>query len=442
MRKFLLSVAIATLTSFGLSAQWIQQASGFPTASRGIWNISIVDQNVAWASAYDGSGGGGITQDFTRTVNGGGQWVAGTITAAAGMECSELFAVSDLVAYALFWGNTSGGQAVFKTTDGGANWVNQPTALFSGSSAFPNTIYFWNATDGVCLGDPNGGYMEIYTTTDGGTNWVRTPSANIPAVIAGEYGYNGGSDYDVVGNTIWFGTNKGRVFKSIDRGLNWTVASTSLTEVSRIAFKDDMNGLAMYVTGNNTTLRRTTDGGASWTSVTKTGPAYPNAISYAHGSFGYYVTTGSDYTAAHGSSYSIDDGNTWITIDTLVQHTALAFLDNATGYSGGFNVDQFTDGIYKWTGISVGVKEQTENVEVAVFPNPTYGKFTVTFASEVASSANIKVMDITGREVKGLSISTLNDKSLLIDISTCKAGLYIIEIKSGSTLTTKKILKK
>ncbi|HRS54025.1 MAG TPA: T9SS type A sorting domain-containing protein [Bacteroidales bacterium] len=445
MKKILFFFCVIIIFSNGLLAQWIQQASGFPTASRGIWNISIVDQNIAWASAYDGSGLGDKVQDFTRTINGGGLWQAGTVTPAAGLECSELFAVSDLIAYALFWGNTSGGQAVFKTVDGGATWVNQPTALFSGSAAFPNIIYFWDANNGICLGDPNGGYMEIYTTTDGGTNWVRTPSANIPAIITGEYGYNGGNTYDVIGDTIWFGTNKGRVYRSTDRGLNWTVATTGLSEVSRLVFKDHLNGLAIYVPSNNSapTLKRTTDGGTVWTSVNYTGPLYSNGIAYASGNIGYYVSTGANINAAYGSSYSLDDGNTWVTIDTLIQHTAVAFLDNATGYSGGFNNDQFSNGIFKWTGISVNINDNHNfSPDIIVFPNPSYGNFTITFSKGNAETSTIKILDITGKEIKSVKIDALTPKALLVDISSCSSGLYLIEISTKNTTLTKKIFKK
>ena len=38
--------------------QWIEQASGFTTASRGIRFLDAIDNDTAWAIAYDGSGGG------------------------------------------------------------------------------------------------------------------------------------------------------------------------------------------------------------------------------------------------------------------------------------------------------------------------------------------------------------------------------------------------
>ncbi len=57
------------------------------------------------------------------------------------------------------------------------------------------------------MGDPIGGYFEIYTTVDGGVTWTRVPQADIPIPYRGEWGVVG--YYDVIGDTIWFGTNVG-----------------------------------------------------------------------------------------------------------------------------------------------------------------------------------------------------------------------------------------
>src|SRR5690606_35089027 len=87
---------------------------------------------------------------------------------------------------------------------------------------------FFDINNGITQGDPASGYFEIYTTTDGGTNWTRVPNANIPTPLSGEYGYN--NMFETVGDIIWFATNKGRLYKSTDKGLNWTVSQTPATD--------------------------------------------------------------------------------------------------------------------------------------------------------------------------------------------------------------------
>jgi len=84
---------------------------------------------------------------------------------------------------------------------------------------------------GVAVGDPRDGYFEIYATIDGGNGWTRIPQGNIPAPLPTEFGLIPGPSSCARGDTIWFGTyadEGGRVFRSTDRGLTWTVASPNL----------------------------------------------------------------------------------------------------------------------------------------------------------------------------------------------------------------------
>ena len=49
-------------------------------------NISIVNNQVAWVAAYDGSGNGAAVEDFSKTVNGGTTWTPGTVNNATGLS--------------------------------------------------------------------------------------------------------------------------------------------------------------------------------------------------------------------------------------------------------------------------------------------------------------------------------------------------------------------
>ncbi len=341
------------------SSAWIPQATGFASIYRGIRNISIVNPQVVWASAYDGSGGGANILEFSKTTDGGATWTAGSIGIPTNCSVSELFAVSADTAWVATYGNTTGGNAIFRTVDGGATWNAQTTATFSGTAAFPNTIYFWDADNGLCMGDPNGGYYEMYTTTDGGDNWVRVPQASIPAPLNGEYGYNGGKDYDVVGNTIWFGTNMGRVFRSDDRGLNWTVVTSGQPEVTNITFGDENNGILQYKAYNTQTgaitafeMMVTTDGGLTWNDLNYTGDIFKSDIDAVPGHPGMYIATGSSQNLPEcGSAFSLDYGQSWTMIDDSVQYTCVSFYDDMTGWAGGFNTSSTSEGIWKWMGL-------------------------------------------------------------------------------------------
>lgn len=436
MKKLLLLLVLA-----GTAAQaqfWTAKATGFATASRGIDCISIVDANVIWAKAYDGTTTNSQTvKDFTKSTDGGETWTAGTIggTGLGNLGISSVSGVSATTAWASMY-RGSGSSAiggVWKTTNGGTSWTKQTTAAFS-SASFTNLVYFWDENNGIAQGDPESGYFEIYTTTDGGTNWTRVPSANIPAPTdTGEYGYV--HNYDVVGNTFWFGTNYGRLFKSEDAGLNWDVFQSPLsdfagaTESGSYTFSDANKGLLNSAAGQ---LWSTADGGETWTSVVPTGVFGNNDIKYVPGTSIVVSTAGA---SGYGTFYSLDDGLTWQEGQATTQVTELGFLNSTTGFGGGFNTNATTGGIYKYTGNQLGVPAVARK-QVTVSPNPTNGDVQVSGAAVY----DVTVFDLSGKQVFQNEFDGLEDVN--IDLSSLETGAYFVKTKmDGGVFKTVKILK-
>jgi photosystem II stability/assembly factor-like uncharacterized protein len=337
--------------NFFRSVEWVEQASGFWEPSRGIHYMCAVDENIVWAVGYDGSPSQIPVQEFTKTTNGGALWEANVISGTpTDGDTAMIFALDDMTAWVPI--HTGTPQGIWKTSDGGQTWVHQSTASFSGSGAFPNCVHFWDENDGWCMGDPVDGYFEIYTTTNGGDTWTRVPSANIPAPLPGEMGTVG--YYDVVGDTVWFGTQAGgRVFKSIDRGLHWTVATTPFVAGAYvdIRFKDALNGLAMDKNFADAALAETSDGGLTWTAVTYTGKCHGADFDYVPGTTNMYVSTGVQTGAPenNGATYSLDGGHSWTSWTEMegIQLFGTAWVEGRIGWAGNFNVDETTGGIWK-----------------------------------------------------------------------------------------------
>jgi len=332
------------------SMLWVKQASGFITNSRGIRSISAVDNNIAWAVAYDGSGNSEKVKDFTKTINGGKDWISGTIntTGTTGLEFSMISAISANTAWVAMFDGSNGGGKILKTTNGGSSWTHQSTASFSAPNGFPNVIHFWDENDGFCMGDPNGGYFEIYTTSNGGDTWTRVPQTNIPAISSQEFGTIG--MYDVYGNTVWFSTNKGRIFKSTDKGYTWVVYQTPLTsENFEISFKDENIGVIQSRGNDAIKNYKTTNGGQSWTQINPSGNFYTSSFKYIPNS-NILVSSGADYqTPAQGISYSLDDANTFIDYADFYknfQFLTLGTSPNGTVWAGGYNNSQYNGGMW------------------------------------------------------------------------------------------------
>ncbi|MFH1159602.1 MAG: C10 family peptidase [bacterium] len=334
-------------------AEWISQASGFQSIIRGINYMWAVDTNIVWAAAYDVSNPTGACQDFTRTLDGGTTWTPGIINDCQGLASSMIFGMdADKAWVPMYWASGNKPQGIYATTDGGAAWTRQTSASYSNAASFPNTVHFFNETEGWCMGDPINGEYEIYTTTNGGTTWVAVPGANIPNPVSGEFGIVG--YYSAVNDTLWFGTNKGRVYKSTDKGYTYTVSTVPALNGKYIkpTFRTGMHGLVQDKDlGSTGTICETFDGGTTWTLVSATGPIYPTDLAYVPNTENTWVSTGG--WGNNGSSYSFDGGHTWA--DFLgtqgSEYMNMTWINNHCGWAGGVNASATENGVYKYIGL-------------------------------------------------------------------------------------------
>jgi subtilisin family serine protease/photosystem II stability/assembly factor-like uncharacterized protein len=344
--------------SGGAESAWIEQNTHFAAQFRGVFMVDIVDQNTAWILTYDGTGGS-ITRDFARTTDAGDTWIPDTIEVAENFAPGDISAIDGQNAWVAVY-DVNGGGGIYNTSDGGQNWEHQSTAAYDGSTSFCNVIQMFNENDGYTMGDPEGDEFEIYTTNNGGDNWTRVDGANIPNPETNEMGWTGVKD--AVGNTSWFGTSTGRIFRTQDKGQTWEVFDSGEANVSRISFWDENNGVIIcQVIDQNTgqvqswSMRKTSDGGENWTAINIPEENQLSDVSAVPGSLGMLVGVKISQTIpGNFSAYSMDYGTSWEILDDSVQYTCVQMMNESTGWAGGFNLDAQTSGIFKWAGGGVG----------------------------------------------------------------------------------------
>ena len=81
--------------------------------------------------------------------------------------------------------------------------------------------------------------------------------------------------------------------------------------------------------------------------------------------------------------------------------------------------------------------------EVKVFPNPSDGRFQLSFDYSGQEKLKAKVFDITGKLVKDISndlVKSENSVSANIDLESPGSGIYFIRIEWGKSLLTKKLI--
>jgi photosystem II stability/assembly factor-like uncharacterized protein len=432
---------------------WIlQHAPGLPNSSQPQLIFSPVNDNVCWGKNSNNS-------QFVRTTNGGENWTVSTVTGADGLRCSGITAIDANTAWIAMndpSNLTSGG--IFKTIDGGNIWDKQETA-FPVPGGYPNVIHFFDADNGVCAGDPRGGYWEIYTTTDGGSNWIRVPSGNIPSPLPGEFGI----EHTIVnsaGNFFWFHTFANRLYRTTDHGYTWTVADSVTGGPSQLgfgfAFKDSLNGLACDYYPQKI-ISRTSDGGVTWVPINPLPPVFstisPLLIVFAKGTDSSYVITAPSSLGSNpmfpGTAYTTNNGATWTQVSNLPCGPAV-FSSYNTGWCGSIN-----DSVYKWESniLVTSVNEVDEVFDNFIleqnYPNPFNPSTTIKYQipaslnpSQGGTLVTLKVYDVLGDEVATLVNEEKPAGSYEVSFNAAKlsSGIYFYSLQAGSYTQTKKLI--
>ena len=249
-------------------------------------------------------------------------------------------------------------------------------------------------------------------------------------------------------------------------------------------------------------LYRTSDGGITWDEVEFSGNWFTQDMAYVPGTTSTYISTGAHDMPGYpengslhgiGASYSLDDGNTWITIDTAVEHFCVAMVNTYTGFTGGLNTTS-ANGIFKYNGSALGYscgnnltslchkgeticvengsianhlskgdvlgdcsssitvhnKPEFENSEEAIklnaYPNPSSSSATITYSIGKTGKVSLKIFDIMGRIIKTLVNGevTAGIYNIQWNVNDEKgiavpAGIYFLRMETDNYSETKKI---
>jgi len=457
MRKNLLFLAFILITTVLNAQTWSQQSTNMTGTTIGVDQISVVDSNIVWINGFNGAGTAYRAKVCSRTQNGGTTWQAGNYNGMTATTFpSVLTGVTYNKAFSIGFDTVSNVASFWKTTDGGANWSLVSGILNNGTTTFANAVLFWNSDKGFCMGDPVANKFDIYYTVDGGTTWTATLAGNVSAPLSGEYGYNGFECASKMeGGNAAFITNMGRVYKTTNYGVNWTVTATA-PFTSAASGKIYMTGanrmiVAAMATGASTyTWKQTTDGGATWSNYAPSGTFYTYAMCYVPYSNNMLVST-SPFSAAKGVSYSNDNGGSWTdftnpllqpTAGTNIQCLAVGFADVNNGWVGNYDANLSVNSIlkYKNTINTTAVNNIDANKNsFEIYPNPSNGKVNLVLTADNNTEVNISVYDITGKVVFDKAIQLNGMQKLSYDFTGFTKGLYFVKYSNGNDVIVKKL---
>lgn len=494
-------------------ANWTQINNGLLNIQVQAIAVSKSNSQVLYAGTNYGTNEG-----VYKSTDGGGSWtkmINGISEPAGGIGIQALLVhpTDPNIAWCtVFSGVADAVNGIYKTTDGGANWfpiINGIGAIknflcLAMSPTDPNTIYAGSSFSVATSTGPS----AIYKSTDGGANWVlssnglptdpteinpvrtlNVSSANPNVVTAGLFV-----------NTV---TLLGGFYLSTDAGANWVQKNNGLPIVQALLLRscairpgfDNQFYLGLdYSGGTNIGVWATTDGGNNWTDFnggtmlnTYTIRALvfaptPNPTLFAGrasatanlgGVYEYTIIVPVEFVSFSAQVFSSDVNLNWVTATETnnygfqVERKNVESTEwNNIGFvQGNGTTTEIHD--YSFTDNSVPVGsyvyrlkqldlngEFTHSNEVAVtvlpaneftlkqnYPNPFNPSTKITFSIPKSSFVSLKVYDILGNEISTIVNGELPVGSYEVEFiaKNLPSGVYFYNITAGEFSKTMKM---
>ncbi|MEM8890976.1 MAG: T9SS type A sorting domain-containing protein, partial [Bacteroidota bacterium] len=246
----------------------------------------------------------------------------------------------------------------------------------------------------------------------------------------------------VLGDYVWFGTNKGRIFRSKNKGKSWLALNSSFGNtgiVLSLAFKDSLNGVALNVDTEFTTFSQSSNGGISWQDLPSSPDNFITSISYVPGTAGTLigVSTPTVLAGYRKSFYSTDFGANWVEIDSGVPYSATQFLSPTVGWTSRGIINSSSEGaMLKWdSSVAVSLEDELA-VKVKLYPNPNRGRVKVSSPIEINSYT---LYSFDGQLVQK---AQSHNRDLSLNMEAYSTGIYFLELNlHGGQVIRKKVVK-
>ncbi len=420
MKKFikltLIIFTISLLNNFTYS-QRVQTTSG---TTNFLTSITTISTTINYAAGFSGT--------FLRSTNSGQTWVTQTSPSASNINGIYFVPTGNGTTG---WAAT--GTGVHKTTNSGANWVQQIT---SGSFI---EVLFPDVNTGFALRSNN----SIHKTTNGGTNFTSSNYTSNGLVGGNKIIQLSSQNFLILG--VDNPNDTSFIFKTTNQGTNWSQISRVTGVFFNVAFINSNTGI---MCGDLGIAMRTTNGGVNWTSVT-TGTT--NDLLGIHViSANTICMVGSNGTIKKSTNAGIN----WLTqtcpVTANLRSVDMFSSDDFGLISGAGGMILRTTNGGTFTAVIQNGTEIPENYSLSQnYPNPFNPSTKIKFAIPSSSMnkglqplVRLAVFDILGKEVALLVNENLSVGNYSVDFeaSSLPTGTYFYRLQAGEFTDTKKLV--
>jgi N-acetyl-anhydromuramyl-L-alanine amidase AmpD len=203
------------------------------------------------------------------------------------------------------------------------------------------------------------------------------------------------------------------------------------TPPSNIGFVNDGNAADIAVVNTTDSLR------ANW----------GNSIDSNSAVVAYWYSIGTSPGATNTKTWTSNWAATSVTAHTLnlTQNTIYYFNVKAENGAGLFsNVISSNGQKVDTNSINIGIKENSDQISLEVFPNPFSNQINLKLVNKNSSKIKISLIDITGKELKGMELkeeSGIIDLVLPVSNLNLAQGAYFLKIEIDDKGYYKKLIK-
>lgn len=384
-------------------------------------------------------------KSIDRTTDGGWTWTQ--VYKDSTLTQSYFRSISSAKPKTCFITSDSG--HIFSTQDGGIHWSQQQLESLRGAQT-EWRVSMWDSLNGFVIAP-----YQVFSTTNGGVLW---DTVSIDPSLDGAF-YRDVISVSSHSCALMIAMPEDTIYSTFawcNRiGNKWSVKHNAFATfglLNKMSFADSMHGWIVGGTWDDfkSKIARTTNGGATWALVRDTADSLRLRVQGNPVLVGVAFADTNNGIACGASNLILrttDGGTTWIQQDDGLSITTDYASDQIAFPSVHMAlISGFPNFLLRYSGDNI----QTSVVKndpmlpsstfLQVYPSPTRGPLNV--LTNQATLSRLSITDVLGRIVLTKSVAENEiTAGMQIDISTLSAGVYVLQIRSGSTNTFSKFTK-